>query len=425
MFGESNGMDWQQQKAGIFGAPPCARDKGFGVREMKMSRMRIASPLAAGLLAFAMFSQPGRVQAQATASIHGHVQNAAGQAVSQGEVRLTTDKNPSSPTAKFEYTFPLDANGDYKGSDIKPGNYLGIVYQQGHSVDFMPAQLAAGEDKQVDFDMTRAEYIAKMSPEEREQLEEFKKKNAAAQAANAKISNLNNLLKQARADIASAKYDDAIKAMTDATAAKPDESILWDTLGDAQLGAANAAAKAAHDAKTTDASVPDKYAAAATSYQKAITLNAALAKPNPEVAAAANNQLGQVLGKTGKTKEAAAAYDVAAKADPAKAGMYYFNEAATLFNANDMEGAAAAADKAIAADPTKVDAYYIKGQSLIQKATVDPKTNKIVAPPDCVAAYQKYLELAPTGSHAEEIKGILQSIGESVETKYKAPSKKR
>ena len=78
----------------------------------------------------------------------------------------------------------------------------------------------------------------------------------------------------------------------------------------------------------------------------------------------------------------------------------------------------------IAADPSKVDAYYIKGQALIQKATVDPKTNKITAPPDCVAAYQKYLELAPTGPHAEEIKGILQGIGESVKSSYKATGKK-
>ena len=34
-------------------------------------------------------------------------------------------------------------------------------------------------------------------------------------------------------------------------------------------------------------------------------------------------------------------------------------------------------------------------------------TNKITAPPECIAAYQKYLELAPNGPHAEEIKGIL------------------
>jgi tetratricopeptide (TPR) repeat protein len=268
--------------------------------------------------------------------------------------------------------------------------------------------------------------VDKMSPADKEALEEFKKKNAETMATNAKISNLNNLLKQARADRTAGNFDAAIKEMTDATTAKPDEPILWETLGDAQLDAANAAAKAAHDNKATDASVPDKYAAAETSYQKALTLNAAAAKPNPDITAAANNQLGQSYGKTGKSKEAAAAYELAAKADPTKAATYYFNEAATLFNSSDIDGAAAAADKAIAADPTKADAYYIKGQALVQKATVDPKTNVITAPPDCVAAYQKYLELAPTGPHAQEVKDVLAGIGVKIDTSYRsAPAAKK
>jgi hypothetical protein len=82
-----------------------------------------------------------------------------------------------------------------------------------------------------------------------------------------------------------------------------------------------------------------------------------------------------------------------------------------------------AADKAVAADPTKVDAYYIKGQSLIQKATVDPKTQKIVAPPGTADAYQKYLELAPNGPMAPEAKSILTEIGEKVNSKYSAGKK--
>lgn len=361
--------------------------------------------------------------AQGTATIHGHVINPAGVPLATGEVRLTTDKNPNT-VKKFDYTFPIDASGNYKGADIKPGSYTAGVYQNNNSVDFMPAQLAAGEDKDVDFDMTRKEYTDKMSPADKQALAEYKKRNAEATAANSKIANLNGLLKSARAATQAGNFDVAVKAMTDATAAKPDEPILWETLGDAQLGQANAAVKAAHDSKTTDASVSEKYGAAETSYQKALTLNAAAAKPSPDIAAAANNQLGQALGKSGKVKEAAAAYDAAAKADPTKAATYYFNEAATLFNASAMDEAAAAADKATTADPTKADAYYIKGQALIQKATVDPKTNKITAPPDCLAAYQKYLEVAPTGPHAEEIKGILQGIGESVKTTtYKAPGK--
>jgi hypothetical protein len=32
-----------------------------------------------------------------------------------------------------------------------------------------------------------------------------------------------------------------------------------------------------------------------------------------------------------------------------------------------------------------------------------------------------YLQLAPTGPHAEDVKGILTGIGESVTSTYKAP----
>jgi tetratricopeptide (TPR) repeat protein len=404
------------------------------MKSMKIANMRIAGWLAAGFVGLIMLAQPGSVLAQ-TATVHGHIQNAAGQAVTNGEVRLTTDKNPGAPGAKFEYTFPVDGNGDYKGADIKPGTYIVLFYQQGHSIDFLLGQsFASGENKTVDIDMTRPEYINKMSPADREALEEYKKKNAEVVAANAKIQNLNALLKTARVDTAAGNFDGAVKAMTDATTAKPDEPILWDTLGDAQLGLANAAGKTAHDNKTPDPSLGDKYHAAITSYQKALSLNAASPKPNPELIAAANNQLAQALGKLAMNtqppdaamlKDSATAYETAAKADPTKAGMYYYNEAATLFNVNDVDGAAIAADKAIAADPTRVDAYYLKGQSLIQKATVDPATNKITAPPDCIAAYQKYLELAPNGPHAEEIKGILQGIGATVTEQYKAPPTKK
>src|SRR5438067_3599458 len=393
---------------------------------MKIFNSRFAGVLTAAFLTVGMLTVPAHMQAQGTAKIHGHVTNPAGQPVANGEVRLTTDKSgANNPNRKYDYTFPIDASGNYSGTDVKPGDYLGVVFQGVNTIDFLPAKVAAGEDKTLDFDMTRKEYLEKMSPAEREQIEQYKKQNAAAQAANAKIGNLNALLAQARSDTAAGKFDSAIKAMNDATTAKPDEPLLWVALGDAQLGDANAAAKAAGN-KATDPAVKEKYASAEASYQKALDLNAKLAKPKPEVTAAASNQLGQALAREGKAKEAADAFDNAAKADPPKAGTYYFNEAATLFNASSMDAAAAAADKAVAADPTKSEAYYIKGQALIQKATVDPKTNKIVAPPDCIEAYQKYLEVSPTGPHAEEVKGILQGIGAEIKSTYKAgkPAKK-
>jgi len=388
---------------------------------------KVGSALAAALLVVLALAYPAPSAAQAVgqASIHGHVTNPAGMALNKGEVRLTTDRGSDAKDRKYQYKFPIDQNGDYKGTGIAPGNYVVFVFQDDKSLDFIESVVFANtDDKTVNFDMTRPEYLAKMSPEDKKILEEYKKKNAEIVAANSKVQNLNAMLTQARADNKAGNYDAAIKAMQDATAAKPDEGILWITLGDAQLGAADAAAKAAKTAgNSSDPAVAQKYNDAAASYKKGVELNAASKKPSPEAAAAGYNQLGQTYAKLGNVKESADAYDMAAKAMPANAAMYYFNEAATLYNASKLPEAEAAADKAIAADPKKAEAYYIKGQALIPQATVDPKTNKIVAPPGCVEAYQTYLELAPDGPHAADVKGILEGIGAQVKSSYKAPKK--
>ena len=73
---------------------------------------------------------------------------------------------------------------------------------------------------------------------------------------------------------------------------------------------------------------------------------------------------------------------------PANAGMYYFNEAATLYNAGKAAGGRGRGGQGDCSRSEAGGAYYIKGQALIPKATVDPKTQKIVAPPGCVEAYQ-------------------------------------
>lgn len=407
---------------------------------MKRIGLKSSSILASALLVALTMVQTGRSMAQmktdekgvGDATIHGHVTNPVGQPVTTGEVRMTTDKTSQPADRKYQYRTKLDANGDYKIPNVAPGNYVVFVFQTGatpkddKSLDFNDGVvLTSGADKTVNFDMTRPEYLASMSPEDRKTLEEYKKKNAEIVANNSKIQNLNAMLTQARADTKAGNYDAAITAMQTATATKPDEGILWITLGDAQLGAADAAAKAAKAAgtPTTDPAIVAKYNDAAASYKKGIDLNAASKKPSPEAAAAGYNQLGQTYGKLGNAKDSADAYEMAAKSMPANASMYYFNEAATLYNAGKLPEAEAAADKAIAADPKKAEAYYIKGQSLITQATVDPKTQKIVAPPGCVDAYQKYLELAPDGPHAADVKGILEGIGEQVKSSYKAPKK--
>jgi tetratricopeptide (TPR) repeat protein len=211
---------------------------------------------------------------------------------------------------------------------------------------------------------------------------------------------MNSLLTSARADEKAGKYDTAIASMQQATQLGPDQPILWLELGYAQAGGG-------------------KCDEAVTSLQKSIDLNTASKKPNPVLNGPAYDKLGECNGKLKKFPEAQAAYDKAAQADPAKAGNYYYNEAVVLYNGGSHDLAAAAADKAITADPNNANAYYLKGQSLIDKASVDPKTQKMSAPDGCLEAYLKYLELAPTGPHAADVTGIVGAFDQKQVDSFK------
>ena len=388
-----------------------------------------------GILAFAALAifaiaQPKLVLAQVaqpTLSIHGHVNNAAGQAVSHGDIKLSTDKATAADKRKYDYTFPLDANGDYKGADIKPGDYVLVVFVDGKSIDYQTLTLKPGPDLAVNFDMTREEYMKALTPEQRAQIEEVKKKNAGANAYNSKIADINKNMLQARSDAKAGKTTEAVATMQQLTQQKPEEGLLWVTLGEVQLADANAAAKAARAAKTSpsDPAIIQKYTDSVASYQKGLDLNAKATKPIPEIIAPAYLSMGEALAKEGKATEASDAYEKAVKANPTLAPNAYYNEAATFYNSQKLDEAAAAADKGIAADPKRADLYYIKGQALIPKATVDSKTNKIVAPPGCVEAYQEYLELEPEGVHAAEVKDLLTNLGQPIKNSFKASSGKK
>jgi hypothetical protein len=70
--------------------------------------------------------------------------------------------------------------------------------------------------------------------------------------------------------------------------------------------------------------------------------------------------------------------------------------------------------------------YYLKGNGLVGKTTMDDKTHRLVAPAGCMEAYQKYLQLAPDGIYAGEVKGILAGFNVAIDNNYKAgkPTKK-
>jgi tetratricopeptide (TPR) repeat protein len=346
-------------------------------------------------------------QQQATmGKIHGHISDPAG-VPQTGTVSLFLG-GMSSATQEPKYTFQVDASGDYKG-DVAPGSYTLVFRSPNTPKDKIADQIddikvTVGADTEANDDMSRPEYMNKLSPEERKAIEETKAKNAAILKENSQIKNLNADLAKARSDRANKDFNDAVQLMQHDVAIKPDQSLLWVELGEAQLGL-------------------KQYSDAETSLQKGIQLDQAAKKPNPDVEGAAGNALGEAYGSDGKIPEAQAAYDAAAKVNPPGASMYYSNEAIVMDRNNQLDATVAAAEKAIAADPTKPIPYYLKGKALINKATIDPKTQKIVAPPGTQEAYQKYLDLAPTGPFAGDAKQVLAELS-ATPSKSQASTKK-
>jgi tetratricopeptide (TPR) repeat protein len=161
-----------------------------------------------------------------------------------------------------------------------------------------------------------------------------------------------------------------------------------------------------------------QYDDAITAYKKSVDLETASKKPRGPVIGQAQAGLGEIYARQGKVPEANAAFDAAAKADPATGPLYLKNQAIIFYQENNPAGMSAAADEAIKAapkpdDPSLALLYYIKGQGLLQQfAAADPKNPaKIVLTPETIAAYQEYLQLAPKGQFAGDVAGILQQAG--------------
>jgi tetratricopeptide (TPR) repeat protein len=378
--------------------------------------------LCLGLVA--LVAVPVMAQAPATTGkIHGHVINPTGAAQSTGNVTAVL------PGKDKGDVFQVNAQGEFTG-DLAAGTYT-LVFRMPDTppdkqVDKVEnVKIVVGQTTEQDIDMSREAYIKTLPADQQKQLEEMKKHNAEALKANQVIKNLNADLKTVGdllhdADAAkdpaakTAKYNDAEQLMLKDTAAKPDASILWARLCQAQVGL-------------------KKYDDAIASCKKAIEVESTAKKPLPEVQGLAQSNLGEVYARTGKVQEANEAYDAAAKANPTQAASYLKNQAVIFFQMNNGPAQIAAADKAIAANPNPNDPnlavlYYLKGQGLVANATMgpDPKNPKvqiIVLPPGCAEAYEKYLELAPNGPYAADAKGILDQAGQKVSTSYKAGKK--
>jgi tetratricopeptide (TPR) repeat protein len=233
-----------------------------------------------------------------------------------------------------------------------------------------------------------------------EQIEELKKQNERAR-------NQNALIKQAMEAMAAKNWQAAVAPLQQLIAADPNNWQFHSAMGDVQFGLG-------------------AYDQAVAAYEKGI----GLAKGGPDDAKDPNDaakkkaavgrmltQQGNAYLKLRKNNEAVDAFSKAASLDPNPATAY-FNLCATQYNGGNMAGALDACGKAIAADPNKADAYFIKGSLLIGESKTD-SSGKVIAPPGAAEALKRYLELAPNGPHANDVKQMLSFIGSNVETTYK------
>ena len=358
--------------------------------------------------------------AQITA-IEGNVIAPEGGPLVKGVVKITrTD-------IKGNYKCNTDKKGHYFYNGLPLGTYNIAVEIDGKEMDGVNGvRTRLGDPTPVNFDLQKiAQQNAAraasataaaasgaapaLSKEQergmtKEQKEAYEKAIKDREGAMKKNKELNDAFSAGLAAIQAKDYDTAITNLTKASELDPKQVAVWAQLADAYVGAAS---------KKTGPEFDATMQKGIEAYGKALELNPA--------DAATHNNFALALAKAKKFPEMQAELQKAAELDPPKAGQYYYNLGALLVNAGQSEPAGAAFKKAIELDPNHADSYYQYGVYLVGKASF-AADGKVTPVPGTAEAFQKYLQLAPTGQFAESAKGMLSSMDAKVDTSYKNPN---
>jgi tetratricopeptide (TPR) repeat protein len=252
----------------------------------------------------------------------------------------------------------------------------------------------------------------------------------SSQTVKMSVESVNAALVTARAATREKRFADSEALMLKATASHPEMVLPWIELGLAQLGLKNydqaensfRIALGSGPVATRTGSADDFYEQPGASgglspggtHVSRDTFGGTVDNARnrtPEILGVAYSSLGEIYAHAGKTAAAQAAFDAAVKAFPSQAALYRRNETIFFFQAANSDAQLAAAEEAIPLDPGRAMLYYFKGQALASKASVDPQTQKMILPPGCAEAYQKYLQLEPNGQFANDAKSFLADAG--------------
>jgi tetratricopeptide (TPR) repeat protein len=346
-----------------------------------------------------------------TGSIAGKVIGEDGQPLKDAMIRIErTD-------VRGNYKVKTKKKGDYFHAGLPLGQYKVSLEVNGQVVDSVNGVRtgAGGEPTNVDFDLAELkrkqqaasgasastgpseEQLRSMSPEERKAYEEALK---ARQQQISKNKELNEAFNSAMVAKEMGDLPKAVESFKAAGALDPAQHVVWANLADVQLALAQT---------KTGAERTQIGEEAIAAYDKAIALQ-------PENGAYMHNK-GLALVRVGKLEEGQAALMKAAELEPANAAKYYFNLGAVMINSNNTEGAVEAFRKATEADAGYAEAYYQLGTALVGKAEMK-EDGTIVPVAGTVEAFQKYVELKPSGPNTEAAKSMIASLTGSVATTF-------
>jgi len=374
-----------------------------------------------GVAAAGMAFLAGSAFAQIT-TIEGIAKDPTGKPIDKAEVQITrTD-------IKGSYKTKTDKKGHYLYMGLPMGTYTIDLYVDGKKMDSVSkVQTRPGDPIPVNFDLKAAaqdnaakqaemqkavetgqltkEQERSLSPEQKAAMEKQIKERQAQMAKNKELNDAYN----AGMDAMNQKnYPAAVEALTKASIAGPEQVAVWSQLGEAHVQLAKTKTGPDFDAEI---------AKAIEAYTKAIEL-----KPDD---AGAHNNFALALGQAKKFDQMQAELKKAAELDPPNGGKYYYNLGATLVNTGQVGPAQEAFKKAIELTPTYADAYYQYGVTLVGQAKVDTATGKVTPVPGTIEAFQKYLELAPTGTYAQSAKEMMESLGGTLQTNFTDPNAKK
>jgi tetratricopeptide (TPR) repeat protein len=377
-----------------------------GGKMKKYFAILLFATLALGLCAPTVF-------AQASGSVEGVCKDAQGNPIADAVVVWTNMDNGQ------KYTLKTNKKGEYFSLGLSPGKYLVTLYKTADDakankeLDHVKGFQVNLDKNELPFDLKKDQEAAAkgqgLTPEQMKQMQEAQAKQAKETNT---VKSLNEKLNAAKTAADAGDYDTAIAALTEATQMDATRDLIWFKLGDYYRMSA--------PKQTDPAEKQKRLNSAVDSYQKAVDLKkSATNDKDPNAAknlAAYYNNLADAYAKAGKIDDAIKTYQISAQTDPGSAAQAYFNIGAVLTNAGKPDDAIKAFDQCIAADPTRAEAYYQKGVNLLGKATL--QGDKTIPAPGTVEAFQKYLEIAPTGPNAQSAKDLLASLGSKVETSY-------